>query len=69
MNKGVVAFWGYDLVVCLYEGVVTCLNNDNNDIRNSHEDCFECFLLKNPLESLFEVTWGEKCIIHHSYIK
>ena len=61
-------------MVCLDEGVVSCLDNNNKDnfdvdIRNSFDDCFGYFLHAHRLKYLLKVTLDGQFISHHDHMK
>ena len=61
------------VVACLYECVMSCLDNNNKDgfylyIRHSIDDCLGYFLLVSPLGYIIEGTLVGQFIVHHGYM-
>ena len=52
-----------DVVKCFDESVLACLDNNNKD------DFDGDFLHASPLEKIIEEILGEKCLVHHGYMK
>ena len=61
MDKDEVAFGDGDVVVCLYEGALTCLD------KNDKDDFVVYFICTHPLEYTIEETVGGQCLVHHGY--
>ena len=73
LDEGVFAWLDEGVTEILDGGLLPCLDKNikddfDVDITQSLDDCFEYFLLGNPLEYILEGTLGGKCIFHHFYM-
>ena len=51
------------MVVCLDDGVLACLDNNDKDYFNAY------FIHAQPLEYILEENFGEKILVHHGFMQ